>query len=105
MLSMQLKLIWDTQGDPDLDLIGFPTRECECAISGQRMHPTAMAGAILWAARLRGKLKGATMDIAPIGNLRTMLWKPLVRCERSMGAYSPAMPYSLVLPPFAPWDM
>ena len=53
-------------------------------------HPTARAGAILWAARLRGKLKGDTIDTGPIGKRRTMLWKPLVRCDRSIGAYSPA---------------
>ncbi len=30
------------------------------------------------------------MDTGPMGKRRTMLWRPLVRCDRSIGAYSPA---------------
>ncbi len=60
-------------------------------------HPTARAGAILWAARLRGKLKGDTMDTGPIGKRRTMLWNPFVRCDRSIGANSPAQQINKLL--------
>jgi hypothetical protein len=31
-------------------------------------HPTAMAGAILWAVRFKGKLKGEIKEQGPIGN-------------------------------------
>ena len=55
-----------------------------------RAHPTASAGATLCAARLSGKLKGDTMETGPIGKRRTMLWKPSVRFDRSIGAHSPA---------------
>lgn len=54
-------------------------------------YPTASAGAILWAAKLRGKLKGDTMETAPIGNRRVMARNPVDLADISIGAYSPAL--------------
>ena len=53
-------------------------------------YPTASAGATLCAVRLSGKLNGDTIEMTPMGKLRTMADMPFVRLEMSIGAYSPA---------------
>ena len=52
-------------------------------------QPAAIAGAILCAARLSGKLNGETIETTPMGKRRTIDWIPLLRSEMSRGAYSP----------------
>lgn len=48
-------------------------------------HPTASAGAILCAARLRGKLKGEIMEMGPIGKRLTMDENPRMKSDDSEG--------------------
>jgi hypothetical protein len=51
--------------------------------------PTAMAGAILWAARFSGKLNGAMNEQGPIGTRRHMPVYARARGDTSMGWTSP----------------
>ncbi len=54
-------------------------------------QPAAMAGAILWAARLSGKLKGLMAATGPTGNRRVMPTRPRDAALRSSGMVSPVM--------------
>ena len=53
--------------------------------------PDAMAGAILWTARLSGKLNGLMPAIGPIGNRRVMPTRSLLAGIRSSGITSPTI--------------
>ena len=44
-------------------------------------QPAAMAGAILWAARLMGKLKGEMAAIGPTGTRRVMPRRPALEAH------------------------
>jgi hypothetical protein len=84
------------QGQGCGDLQGILPEENMSGIASEkramtaRAYPTASAGATLCAARLRGKLKGDTMDTTPTGKRRVMDRIPVHRAFISMGAYSPA---------------
>ena len=53
--------------------------------------PAAIAGAILWTARLSGKLNGLMAAIGPIGNRRVMPTRSLPFGIRSSGIISPVI--------------
>ena len=69
-------------------IINAPIGVFEAGLS-TKGQPAAIAGAILCAARLRGELKGETMETTPMGKRRTIDWIPALRSEMSSGAYSP----------------
>ena len=52
-------------------------------------QPAARAGAILWATRLAGKLKGEIAPTIPIGSRRVNANLPSPACEASIGTVSP----------------
>ena len=53
--------------------------------------PDAIAGEILWAARLSGKLNGLIAAIGPIGKRRVMPTRPFDAGMRSSGIVSPTI--------------
>lgn len=53
-------------------------------------HPAAMAGASLWATRLRGKLNGVIAPTTPMGTRRVKASLPSPTSEASRGTISPA---------------
>jgi hypothetical protein len=69
-------------------MINAPTGVCDAGLS-TKGQPAAMAGAILCAARLIGKLNGEMNEQGPMGTRFHTDSYPSARGEISKGAYSP----------------